>query len=282
MLLALATRILGNLTDAEDIVQDAYLRWQKTDSKQVRSPQAFLTTTVTRLCLNHLNLSRVRAADQSGDLDVEWLLAKTPSPVEHAELADALCDAFVRLLETLSPNERAVFLLREAFQLDYSDIASVVQRSEENCRQMLSRARERITAQETRRRPPSEAPERVRRLFIKATQTGELDELLAVLSADAVLVRDGGDLSRPAPPPVWGEELLGQLPTVLSGVREWVHTVLADEDERVLLGRGGPDSAVILVRVRGGKVRLIRVVSCPILIRQLTAIVTCTRSCFTN
>src|SRR5205814_1531704 len=108
-----------------------------------RSPKAFLTTVVTRLCLNHLKLARVRLEHTDAPLLLESFPSQARGPAEQAGLADALSDAFATVLGNLSPTERAVFLLREAFAFDYADIAMVVDRSEENCRQILRRARER-------------------------------------------------------------------------------------------------------------------------------------------
>jgi len=146
VLMNLARRMLRSDVEAEDMVQEAYLRWERAAAGEVRSPKAFLTTIVTRLCLNHLKLARVRLEHEDAPLLLDRLSSEARSPAEQAELADALSDAFMFALDDLSPTERAVFLLREGFAFDYGDIASVVDRSEENCRQILRRARERIAA----------------------------------------------------------------------------------------------------------------------------------------
>ena len=127
------------------MVQEACLRWERAESGKVRSPKAFLTMIVTRLCLNHLDLARVRLEHEDAPFLLENLSSAVRSPAEHAEFTDALSEALRTVLGTLSPTERVVFLLREAFEFDYADIALVVDRSEENCRQILRRARERVS-----------------------------------------------------------------------------------------------------------------------------------------
>src|SRR5437016_9900175 len=156
VLMKLAGRMLRSEVEAEDMVQETYLRWEQAAAREVRSPKAFLTTIITRLCLNHLNLARVRLEHEGAPLLLESLSSEVRSPAEQAELADALTEAFMFALDNLSPTERAVYLLREAFAFDYGDIASVVDRSEENCRQILRRARERIKDKESTALPTRE------------------------------------------------------------------------------------------------------------------------------
>jgi RNA polymerase sigma-70 factor (ECF subfamily) len=134
--------MLGNEAEAEDMVQEACLRWGRAATGDVRSPKAFLTTIVTRLCLNHLDLARVRLEHEDAPLLLENLSSEARSPAEHAELTDTLSEALRTVLGHLSPTERVVFLLREAFEFDYADIALVVDRSEENCRHLLKQRRQ--------------------------------------------------------------------------------------------------------------------------------------------
>jgi len=131
-LVNLARRMLGSNVEAEDMVQEACLRWERAATSGVRSPKAFLTTIVTRLCLNHLDLARVRLEHEDAPLLLESFSSEARSPAEQAEFTDALSEALRAVLANLSPTERIVFLLREAFELDYADIALVVDRSEEN------------------------------------------------------------------------------------------------------------------------------------------------------
>jgi len=235
--------------------------------------QAFLMTIVTRLCLNHLKLARVRLEHEDAPLLLESLSSEARSPAEQAELADALTEAFMFKLDNLSPAERAVYLLREAFAFDYGDIASVVDRSEENCRQILRRARERIAAKESTAMPAREQNQRVVSEFLQAAETGELEPLLKLLSAEAALARDAGDLSKPVPPLIHDREILFQtLGNALAQMR--------NASDRFVLFPIGHDYAyvaccgltakgAILLRVIEQKVAAVRLVSCPVLLHQL-------------
>ena len=273
VLMKLAGRMLRSEVEAEDIVQEAYLRWEGAAASEVRSPNAFLTTIVTRLCLNHLKLARVRLEHEGAPLLLESLSSEARSPAEQAELADALTEAFMFALDNLSPSERAVYLLREAFAFDYGDIASVVARSEENCRQILRRARERITAKESTALPAREQNQRVVSEFLQAAETDELEPLLKLLSDEAALARDAGDLSKPVPPLIHDREILFQtLGNSLAQMR--------DASDRFVLFPIGHDYAyvarcgttargAILLRVIEQKVAAVRLVSCPVLLHQL-------------
>src|SRR5688572_17023426 len=137
--------MLGSVADAQDMVQEAYLRWQQAADEAIRSPRAWLTTVITRLCLKHLELARVRRETYVGQWLPEPLVdERATDPAENAALADSLSLGLLVVLETLSPTERAVFILREGFACEFADIARMVDKSEENCRQILARARKRI------------------------------------------------------------------------------------------------------------------------------------------
>jgi len=195
-LFALAYRMMGTVTDADDILQDAYLRFQAVPLGEIESPAAYLAAIVTRLCLNQLTSSRAQRETYTGT----WL----PEPVldaGHPELTDpealaveydSISLAFLVLLERLTPAERAVFLLREVFAYEYGEIAGILDKSEAACRKLFSRAKEYVV----RHRPRFEvSPEGHRRLleqFIRAARSGDLDGLTAVLADDATLWADGG------------------------------------------------------------------------------------------
>jgi RNA polymerase sigma-70 factor (ECF subfamily) len=273
VLMKLARRMLRSDVEAEDMVQEAYLRWERAPAGEVRSPKAFLTTIVTRLCLNHLKLARVRLELEDAPLLLDSLSSEARSPAEQAELADALSEAFMLALSDLSPAERAVFLLREGFAFDYGDIASVVDRSEENCRQILRRARERLAAKESSALPGREQNQRVVSEFLKAAETGELEPLLKLLSDEAVLARGAGDLSRPAPPLIHDREiLLETLGTTLAEMRKaGGHFVLfpIGHNYAYVAHSGTTAKGAILLRVIEQKVAVVRLVSCPVLLHQL-------------
>jgi RNA polymerase sigma-70 factor, ECF subfamily len=280
VLMKLAMRMLRSEMEAEDIVQEAYLRWQRATPDSVRSPKAFLTTVVTRLCLNHLDLARVRLEHEDAPLMLENLSSELRDPAEHAELADALSEAFMRVLGILSPTERAVFLLREAFDFEYGNIASVVDRSEENCRQILRRARERIAAKEPSAGPTREQNQRVVSEFLKAAETGEVDRLLSLLSEEAALAGDAGDRSKPAPPLIRDPQtLLQTLGNTLTDLRRLSDRFVffpVGHDYACVARAGRTAQGAILLRVIERKVAAVRLVKCPALLQQLQVLMAAT------
>ena len=195
--------MLGSAAEAEDVVQDAWLRARQDEHADVRSARAYLTTIVTRLCIDHLRSAERTRMEYPGP----WLPEPLAAPnQESAELASSLTTAFLVLLEHLAPTERAVFLLREVFELDYDEIARSVSKSEANTRQILTRARGRLRDSRPRFTvSPRESAEIVRR-FRHACVTGNVEELMAVLHTDAELVADGGGKAAAATRPVLGAD----------------------------------------------------------------------------
>src|SRR5438105_1343980 len=194
---AVAYHMLANSADAEDMVQESFLRWQKTDESQVRVPKAFLTTVVTRLCLKHLESARVQREESFGSAMPEALeVAGADASDAHAQLADSLAEALLVMLKALSPLERAVFLLRDVFDCEYSEIAAVVEKSEENCRQILRRAREGVDSRRPRYEVRPQEEEQILKSFIQAAADGNWAGLIEVLADDATLVCDGSDVGR--------------------------------------------------------------------------------------
>lgn len=194
LLFGIAYRMLGSVTDAQDMVQETYLRWQQAAGEPIRSPRAWLTTVVTRLCLNHLQLARVKRETYFGQWLPEPLVDERASdPADTSQLADSLSLAFLVLLETLSPTERAVFLLREAFDCEFGEIARIVDKSEENCRQILARARQRIDERRPRFAASPADAEKLVAPFLAALRDGDLEGMLARLAENVVLVSDGGN-----------------------------------------------------------------------------------------
>lgn len=192
-LFSIAYRMLGSVLDAEDLVQEAYLRWQEASDVDVRSPRAYLTTIVTRLAINQLRSARVQRETYIGP----WLpepLVTDPAldPSGEVELAESLSMAMLVLLERLSPIERAVFLLHEVFDFEYGEIAKIVDKTEANCRQILTRARKRIGAPRQRFEAPPAQADRLLQRFTQAAQVGDVDGLLGVLAEDITLWADGG------------------------------------------------------------------------------------------
>jgi RNA polymerase sigma-70 factor (TIGR02957 family) len=204
-LFGIAYRMLGSAAEAEDIVQDVWLRWQATDRSVVENPPAFLATTTTRICINFAQSARSRRETYVGP----WL----PEPVDTrsdpglgAERGEALGFAVLLLLEKLTPTERAAYVLREAFDYSHREIADVLQIEEGNARQLVSRARKHIA---TQRRAPvsSEEQRRLLEAFIEAAQKGDLAILEDLFSEDVVSYSDGGGIVRTAArAPVYGRE----------------------------------------------------------------------------
>jgi RNA polymerase sigma-70 factor (ECF subfamily) len=193
-LFSVAYRMLGTRADAEDVVQDAWLRWrQNTNRETVQSPEAWLVTVTTRLAID-----RLRAVKAEREAYVGWWLpeplveADERTPETAAELASDLSMALLWVLERLSVEERAAFLLRQVFDHDYDEIASLLGKSEAACRQMVHRASERVQQTRTRFNVPREAHRRVVEQFIRAARSGERDAIAALLAADVELVSDGG------------------------------------------------------------------------------------------
>ena len=227
LLFGIAWRMLGNAADAEDILQEAFLRWQRTVESDIRSPKAFLVTIVTRLCLNHLDLARVKKEQLFGtNASLESLPSGEVNPAEDADLADALDTAFSVMLKCLSPVERAVFLLREVFECDYIEAARIVEKSEDNCRQILRRARERIVGRDPRFEVTLEQQETVLREFLSARTSGDLDRLAEALVGDATLVCDGENLGATTPPPIEGVAAVCRF--LINKAREWMSRVVAE------------------------------------------------------
>lgn len=194
VLFGIAYRMLGSVTDAEDMVQETYLRWRQVANDPIDSPRAWLTTAITRLCINELNSARAKRQTYVGPWLPEPLLDdRARDPADAATLADSLSLAFLVLLETLSPTERAVFILREGFDCEFADIARIVEKSEANCRQILTRARQRINERRPRYDVSPANAEKIVAPFVTAMKTGDLQAMLMRLAENVVLVADAGD-----------------------------------------------------------------------------------------
>jgi len=202
-LFAIAYRMLGSVAEAEDVVQEAFLRYHEAGAEP-ESPKSYLATVTTRLAIDQLRSARARREVYPG----EWL----PEPLveeeaaRHAETADSLSLAFLHLLEKLSPVERAVFLLREVFDYPYDEVAEIVGKSPDNCRQILVRAHRHIDEGRRRFDVSREEREEVARRFLAAWEEGDTDALVEVLAADATVYGDGGGKAPSVPVPLVGAE----------------------------------------------------------------------------
>jgi RNA polymerase sigma-70 factor (ECF subfamily) len=201
-LFARAFRMLGSAMDADDMVQEAFLRWQRTPADRPRSSRAFLLTTVTRLCLDELRSARAQRETSAGD----WLAhasdkGAADDPVAVSDRDEVVAHAFLLLLERLTPQERAALILRDVFAYSYDEVAALTGTSTANARQLAHRARVRIVDARPRFTASSAQAERAARLFLRAATTGVVDELVALLASDATRWSDGHSaVSRSASP----------------------------------------------------------------------------------
>lgn len=216
LLFTVAYEMLGSAADAEDVLQESWLRWADVDHAQVRDPRGYLVRTVTRQALNRLRtLSRSRE-----DYVGEWLpepLLTSPDVADDVELAESVSIAMLTVLETLGPTERAVFVLREVFEMPYDEIAGAIGKSAVAVRQIGRRARAHVAARRPRARVSRSEQQAVMDRFLLALRTGRLQELMEVMAPDVVMIADGGGLAAAALAPLHGAELVA---TVLARANE--------------------------------------------------------------
>ncbi|HEY3506580.1 MAG TPA: RNA polymerase sigma-70 factor [Actinocatenispora sp.] len=246
LLLGLAYRLFGSMWDAEDVVQEAYLKWMRTDRDEIREPRAFLITMVSRLALDTLRSSRVTREAYTGPWLPEPVATDGLGPQETAELRDTLSYATLHLMERLSPPERAVFVLREAFGLPYERIAAIVDTTVANCRQLHHRATRRLADGPDRFAPSSERHGELLGRFLDAARGGDLAALTELLAEDVVAYNDGGGRVRAALRPIVGRD------AVLAFVAGLVSRYEI-ADIRVTEANGGPAAWTVM----GGREQLV-------------------------
>lgn len=210
LLFTVAYEMLGSAADAEDVLQDSWLRWATADRAHVRDPRGYLVRVVMRQALN-----RLRSLARSREEYVgEWLpepLLTSPDVAEDVELAESVSIAMLTVLETLAPTERAVFVLREVFDMPYGEIAGAVGKSTVTVRQIARRARDHVAARQPRVRVSRSEQKATVERFLIALRTGQLQELMEVMAPDVVLVADGGGLAHAALAPIHGVEPVARL-----------------------------------------------------------------------
>ena len=272
LMFSMAYRMLGTVADAEDVVQDAWLRWSAAPRDEVSEPRAYLARTVTNLALNRLHSAQARREAYVGPWLPELLLTRThPDIAERAELTESVSVAMLVVLESLSPEERAVFVLREVFDFAHAEIAVAMGRSEASVRQIAHRAREHVRA----RRPRFEVdPGRQRVVierFLSAAVGGDINGLLAVLAPDVTLTTDGGGVTQAALRPIRGADKVARVLAAYAGrpyqgfTPEQKSIELAEingEPGVLLLGDGQVIAAGTLT-VAGGRVVAIQIVTNP-------------------
>ena len=268
LLFSIAYRMLGSAADAEDIVQEAFIRWMEAGAADVQSPRAYLCSIVVRLCIDQLRSARAQREVYVGP----WL----PEPVsttQHPELAqtaiqaESLSFAFLIMLENLKPLERAVFLLREVFEYDYAEIAEMVGKSEANCRQVLHRAHQRLGERRPRFAVSHEQQERITHQFLRASTSGDMQGLLNLLTADIVLTADGGGKAAQAGrKPVYGADRVSR--GFIGSMRKMPPGVVARVEEingqPALVGYlDGRPYAVMLLEIEQDRVSRVYIVMNP-------------------
>ncbi|OMI33120.1 RNA polymerase sigma-70 factor [Streptomyces sparsogenes] len=267
LLFTVAYEMLGSAADAEDVLQESWLRWAGVDHAQVREPRAYLIRVVTRQALNRLRtLSRSRE-----DYVGEWLpepLLTSPDVAEDVELAESVSIAMLTVLETLGPAERAVFVLREVFDMPYGEIAEAIGKSAAAVRQIARRAREHVAARRPRTRVSRSEQEAVLERFLAALRTGRLQELMEIMAPDVVMIADGGGLVTAALTPLHGAELVAPILARANRVVNALETatVWLNGEPAGRIEFDGEPAAVSLV-VEDGRVTRIYVVRNP---RKLT------------
>jgi RNA polymerase sigma-70 factor (TIGR02957 family) len=210
LLFTVAYEMLGSAADAEDVLQEAWLRWADVDHSQVRDPRAYLIRVVTRQALNQMRTLSRRREQYVG----EWLpepLLTSPDVAEDVQLAESVSIAMLTVLETLGPTERAVFVLREVFEMSYAEIALAIGKSAAAARQIARRAREHVAARRPRVQVSRSEQQAVVERFLVALRTGQLHALMEVMAPDVVLIADGGGLAAAARSPIYGAEGVADL-----------------------------------------------------------------------
>jgi RNA polymerase sigma-70 factor (ECF subfamily) len=277
LLFSIAYRMVGSVSEAEDLVQEAFLRYHRAvaSGAEVDSARAYLSAVTTRLAIDHLRSARVRRERYVGAWLPEPLVTEgEPGPADHAETADTLSMAFLVLLERLSPVQRAVFLLHDVFGYPYGEIARLVGRSEDNCRQIAARARRHVEAGRPRFEASRRQREELASRFFAAVEQGDTEGLVGLLAADAVMYGDGGGKAPALAAPVAGARRVARLlrglgrrgqavgmrfrPAEING-----HPGLlaSDPQERVL--------GVLVLDIADGRVQTVRTVVNPDKLRHL-------------
>jgi RNA polymerase sigma-70 factor (ECF subfamily) len=271
-LYAVAYHMLANPADAEDMVQETFLRWEETDQSKVIAPKAFLTTIITRLCLKHLQSVRVQREEPlASGVPEDLQAAPADAPDAPAQLADALSEALLVVLKALSPQERAVFLLREVFDCEYSEIAGIVHKSEENCRQILRRARERVDSRKPRFEVMPRQEDHIAKRFLQVAASGKWSDLIEILSDDATLVCDGSDLGK-GPVSVSGVRAVAEL--VLQRASHWlgegatVQVLRFKNRPAIFACRNGLPVSSIFLSSKDGEIQSMHVITCPVRLRS--------------
>lgn len=260
MLAGLAYRLLGSWHDAEDVLQEAYLRWSAVDHSTVREPRRYLTRVVTRLAIDSLRTRQSRRESYVGD----WLPEPAPADLFGGADPGDLSLAVLHLMERLTPAQRAVYVLRTAFVIPYDEIADILGRSPEDCRQLLRRAKAALADSRARFTPTRNEQERLLTDFVAAARSGNLERLKGMLRADAVAWSDGGGRAKAARRPIQGADKVARFfGRLYSRPGAFDAVVLELAGERALLVELGQVPHVLTLELDAGQVVGIRLVTNP-------------------
>jgi RNA polymerase sigma-70 factor, ECF subfamily len=268
-LFGVAYRLLGTVADAEDAVQETFLRWEQTDRAAVENPAGWLTTVLTRHCLDQLRSARARREAYVGPWLPEPLVQEADmtaeDPAERVALDESVSLAMLVVLETLGPAERAAFVLHDVFGLSFEEVGAMTGRTPAACRQLASRARRRVEERRPRFDPDAAEQRRVVAAFLEASARGDLETLLSLLDPSVVLRADGGGKARAAGRPVHGPE---QVARVLLAGRTWYpdlagRLVAVNGGTGALMTAGGEVVGIAGVTTAGGKITEIDLVANP-------------------
>lgn len=260
-LFTVAYNMLGSVMDAEDMVQEAYLRWQRA-GVVAESPKAYLTAVTTRLCIDHLRSAKVQREAYIGPWLPEPLVtAVSPPAEENITLSETLSLAFLVLLESLTPTERAVFLLREIFDYEYADVATIVGKSEANCRQMVRRARQHIAAGKPRFDVPLAQQETLVTQFAEACRAGDMAGLIDLLADDIEVWSDGGGKATAARKVVYGRDKVARFMinvTRLAPENADIQFALINGQLGIVAWANGQPLLVMALEMGNGRIQAIR------------------------
>ncbi len=270
-LFSIAYRMLGSAMDAEDMVQETYLRYQSTPKDSIHSLKAYLTTILTRLCMDQLQLARRKRELYVGPWLPEPILtaetAETGDPEKRVETEESISLAFLVLLEQLQPFERAVFLLREVFGYDFVEIATMLDKSEAACRRSFSRAKKHLREHRPRFPASRETHRQLLSGYFQAVETGETTALMNLLSEDVILWADGGGkVKQAALRPIRGRDAVARFS--LGTKRFWPENSRVELEEvngqaALIIRAGGQVFSVLTIEVEEGRIQAIRIIANP-------------------
>ena len=276
LLFTVAYEMLGSAADAEDVLQESWLRWADVDRDQVHDPRAYLVRIVTRQALNHLRTLSRRREDYVG----EWLpepLLTSPDVADDVELAENVSIAMLTVLETLAPTERAVFVLREVFDLPYDEIAVAVDKSPAAVRQVAHRARQHVDARRPRSAVTTRERDEVIARFFGAAATGDLQALMDVLAPDVVLLTDGGGVKKAALRPIHGRDKVTRFLDAVMPEGFAADVIVVNGSPALRIAVGGEVDAVASLLVEDGRVTGLYVVRNPAKLARLDGVVALSR-----